>query len=175
MLSLHHIIPHLTNFTYDCNRLLLKNSILFSRHLDIPVTHCERVDLSISNTGIQVQTRANGNDVICWSMWVTLHKVTIYFRDQQMSTNFSIKKNTKQQHCIILCINVLMYELLTFLLYWNAFLFVLFLSVFLYFFFHFVMQDYCSSLFYVIQSTIAIKPVIITELMEILISNLWTF
>ena len=109
-----YMIPYLKNYTYDCNRLLLNNSILFSRHLDIPVMHCETVwPITLSNWN----TSANGNDVICSSTWETLHKVTIYFRVlpcPTLSTNFSInkfpKKNTKQQHRLILCIIVLMYE-----------------------------------------------------------------
>ena len=67
--SLHYIIPYFTNFTYDYNIFLLNNSflfsILFSRHLDIRVMHCERIwPINLSHWN----TSEKGNDVICWAM-----------------------------------------------------------------------------------------------------------
>ena len=106
---------------------------------------------------------------------------------QQLSSDLWIakfpKKNTKQQHCVTLYGIDFKYELIVFDLYCRAFLFILFFhfvllldlnaTVLVAFYFnyerpHTVHREY---FFYAIQSTIAKKSYIITELMRILKSN----
>ena len=131
-----------TSFTYYCKILLINYSILFSRHLDIAVLHCERV---WSIYFIHWNTSAIGNDVFCSWVWETLHKVNVYFRVPSTAVKWFVNREIpKEKHKTATLCHTLWYwywyELIVFALYCRAFLFILF--------FHFVLLvDLNASVF----------------------------